>query len=72
MNDQYQNNTELFGWHCSWFGGKELVKNKLESLKEEGTYIEQGESAFAFRITLTDVLYMDLFDFLAQRAKETF
>ena len=34
-DDQYKNNTELFGWHCSWFGGKELVKNKLESFAHQ-------------------------------------
>lgn len=26
---------ELFGWHCSWFGGEELVKRKLEDFAHQ-------------------------------------
>jgi len=34
-DNQYKNDEEIFGWHCSWFGGKELIKNKLLSFAHQ-------------------------------------
>ena len=34
-DDQYKNNTELFGWHCSWFGGIDQTMSKLSSFAHQ-------------------------------------
>jgi beta-1,4-mannosyl-glycoprotein beta-1,4-N-acetylglucosaminyltransferase len=34
-DNQYKNNSELFGWHCSWFGGVNQIMSKLSSFAHQ-------------------------------------